>query len=84
MSHQGLKCVIIDMIVTAELSRQRRGMQAELSSKVNTLEEEVSRLKEELGKFLFLRPLIHTACMGYDGKVTPRCICLVQHSATRS
>lgn len=38
------------MIVAAELSRQRRGMEAELSSKVNTLEEEVSRLKEELGK----------------------------------
>lgn len=38
------------MIVTADLSRQCRTMQAELTSKVNALEEEVSRLKDELGK----------------------------------
>lgn len=41
------------MIVTADLSRQRRTMQAELTSKVITLEEEVSRLKDELGKTAF-------------------------------
>lgn len=34
----------------ADLSRQRRTMQAELTNKVNALEEEVSRLKKELGK----------------------------------
>lgn len=37
------------MIVIAGLSRQYRTMQAELTRKVETLEEEVSKLKEELG-----------------------------------
>lgn len=42
------------MIGNAELGRQRRTMQAELGSKVDTLEEEVSRLQEELGKIVHL------------------------------
>lgn len=37
------------MIVIVGLSRQYRTMQAELTRKVETLEEEVSKLKEELG-----------------------------------
>lgn len=50
-------------LVTADLGRQRRAMQAELTDKVKALEEEVSRLKEELGKsvgFFFLPPLKST------------------------
>lgn len=69
-------------LVTADLGRQRRAMQAELTDKVKALEEEVSRLKEELGKSVgvfFLPPSsrpTHGSYTGYDNEVMPKCICL--------
>lgn len=67
--------------VSAELSRQRRSTQAEVALKVNALEEEVSRLREELGKNL---SQVFSQVSRYNTqkleamgrrKVTPKCFC---------
>lgn len=53
-------------------------MQAELTDKVKALEEEVSRLKEELGKSA-PPPQVNQytgSYTGYDNEVMPKCICL--------
>ena len=43
------KSNIVDVNVVVDLSRQYKTMQVELTSKVERLEKEVSKLKEELG-----------------------------------
>lgn len=55
------------MIVIVGLSHQYRTMQAELTRKVETLEEEVGKLKEELGMniSIFLYLYFSQLCRSY-------------------
>lgn len=54
------KSNIVDINVVADLSRQYKTMQAELTGKVERLEKEISKLKEELGMktSIIIKPVV--------------------------